>query len=71
VIFVADSFANRIVMIDPSTGAQSVVHDYSTQFGDFGPSDVGPPRPGSTSRTPSKGSTAATSSSRRRTVSTA
>ena len=41
VIFVADSFADRIVLIDPTTGAQAVVHDYSAQFGDFGPSDVG------------------------------
>jgi DNA-binding beta-propeller fold protein YncE len=40
-VFVADSFADRIVRIDPTTGAQSVVHDFSAQFGDFGPSDVG------------------------------
>lgn len=39
--FVADSFADRIVRIDPTTGAQSVVHDFSAQLGDFGPSDVG------------------------------
>jgi sugar lactone lactonase YvrE len=40
-IFVVDSFADRIVRIDPVTGAQSVVHDFSAQLGDFGPSDVG------------------------------
>jgi len=40
-IFVADAFADRIVVIDPTTGAQSVLHDFSAQFGDFGPSDVG------------------------------
>jgi len=40
-IFVADSFADRIVRIDPTTGAQAVVRDFSAQLGDFGPSDVG------------------------------
>lgn len=40
-IFVADSFADRIVRIDPTTGAQAVVRDFSAQIGDFGPSDVG------------------------------
>lgn len=40
-IFVADSFADRIVQIDPTTGAQSVLHDWSAQFGDFGPAAVG------------------------------
>lgn len=40
-VFVADSFADRIVQIDPTTGAQSVLQDWSAQFGDFGPADVG------------------------------
>jgi DNA-binding beta-propeller fold protein YncE len=40
-IFVVDSFADHVIAIDPATGAQSVLHDYSIQFGDFGPSDVG------------------------------
>jgi len=41
VVFVADSFADRIVTIDPVTGAQAVLTDWSAQFGDFGPADVG------------------------------